>query len=57
METPVLKFAERLARVPGARKVVGKLNAYTFDASALPEAVKPLIAEVEQLVADVSGAE
>ena len=55
VESSVLRFADRISLIPGARKVAGRLNAYMFDPEALPNAVTLIIAELEILVAETSG--
>lgn len=55
VEGPVLRFAERLSQIPGARKVAGKLNAYMFEPLAITAAVGSLVAELEVLVAETGG--
>lgn len=53
----VRRFAERLAGVPGAKRVNSKLTAFTFEPTVLPTALRPLIGVLEQLVTEVGGAE
>lgn len=48
-------FVERLAALPGAKRVHSKLDAYTFGPDELPEVAPKLLAVLEQLVADVAG--
>lgn len=55
--TAVLSFAERISRIPGARKVPGTLNASMFEPTSLPSAVGALVDELESLMNETRGAE
>lgn len=57
VDAAVRRFAERLATVPGARRVNGKLTAYMFEPAALPAALRQLVSVLEQLATEVGGAE
>ncbi|MCS5723481.1 endonuclease NucS [Herbiconiux sp. CPCC 203406] len=54
VEGPVLRFAERLSRIQGARKVAGKLNAHYFEPESFPAAMPAVVAELETLVAEIN---
>ena len=51
----VAEYRQRVAAVPGARPVSGKLHAYTFVPGDFPMAKGELLQIIEQLVAEVSG--
>ena len=53
----VKRFASRLADIPGATSVTGKLEAHTFGPSDLAGAVTEITAALESLVGDVMGTE
>lgn len=57
VEQAVLRFATRVSEIPGAQAVTGKLNAFSFDPSVLPEVVASIVAELEMLVTETSGRE
>lgn len=57
VEGAVLRFADRIAHIPGARKVPGSLIAYTFEQTMLPGTVNAIISELEALVGETSHIE